>query len=247
VAPGYSYKTNGTHGGFGEELDGTESQTIYFSVENPDPCAECQDEQCECECVGGWWQYPPEAPGECNMESPLMIDPEHNGAGYHLTTAEDGVSFDIDNDGFKDRVAWTRTNSAVAFIVLDRNSNGAIDSGGELFGNHTLKRDGTRARNGFLALADLDLNGDRKITREDAAFALLRVWTDRNHNGTSEPPEIRTLDEAQITTLFTEYRDTPRCDGSGNRYKYAGTALVLGASGNEVLRRMFDVFLHVAR
>ena len=79
-----------------------------------------------------------------------------NTAQYHLTSASDGVVFDLNNDGVKERLSWTAADSSVGFLAMDRNDNGSIDSGNELFGNFTRKRDGTLARNGFDALADLE-------------------------------------------------------------------------------------------
>src|SRR5262249_51806607 len=78
--------------------------------------------------------YKPNLDGGCNP-SPIIIDVD--GSGFRLTNAAHGVQFDIFNNGTPVQVAWTATGSTNAFLVLDRNGNGKIDSGGELFGNVT--------------------------------------------------------------------------------------------------------------
>lgn len=74
-------------------------------------------------------------------------------------------------------------------MALDRNGNGSIDNGGELFGDQVILKDGSKSESGFEALAELDDNGDGIIDNKDSAFANLRVWIDANHNGKSDSNE----------------------------------------------------------
>lgn len=70
-----------------------------------------------------------------DCKSPLLLSLRGD---YRLTSAHDGVQFDIDGDGISEQVAWTARDSDLAFIALDRNGNARIDSGTELFGDSTL-------------------------------------------------------------------------------------------------------------
>jgi hypothetical protein len=154
----------------------------------------------------------------------------------------DGVLFDINADGRPDRVAWTEGTSDVGFLAMDRNHNGRIDNGSELFGSATIMSDGHRAPNGFEALRDLDGGpaSDGRVDINDGAYSQILVWLDRNHNGISEPGELLSLSEAAITAVYTSYREVLRTDQFGNLYKYEGTATVL-KNGDEKSRKLFDV------
>jgi len=174
--------------------------------------------------------------------SPILINMRSNSTGDHLTSAADGVEFDLRADGHAEVVAWTRPDAPIAFLALDRNGNGTIDNGRELFGNFTLKADGTRATNGFEALKSFDENHDGKIDATDAIFGQLRLWFDRNHDGRSESAELMTLSEAGVDAIYTDYTVSSRTDRHGNEYRFAGTA-VLDRHNKDTERRIFDVFL----
>jgi hypothetical protein len=223
-------------------------------------CGNGQSGQCTCkgsgesctmesECCGGLLCN--QIDGKCSTnESPILINLETNELNGHLTSAEDGVRFDLNANGRAEPIAWTEADAPVGFLALDRNNNGAIDDGSELFGNYTPLRDGTLALNGFEALKDFDrLPGpgrdDGRIDARDAVYAQLRVWLDRNHNGISEPDELLPLSTAGVTRIFTGYREMRRVDRHGNQYRYVGLATI-ERNGRELPRLIFDVFLNLS-
>ncbi|HJX85032.1 MAG TPA: hypothetical protein VJ723_11865 [Candidatus Angelobacter sp.] len=156
--------------------------------------------------------------------SPIIIDTE--GEGFHLTSAANGVVFDIRADGHPLQIAWTDPKYHNAFLVLDRNGDGKISSGAELFGNFTIQ-DRSRHANGFLALAEFDEsdqggNGDGVIDERDAVFSKLRLWIDENHDGISQPNELHKLSEFGIYSLTLSYFQSRRQDEFGNQFRYKG-------------------------
>lgn len=133
---------------------------------------------------------------------PLILDLD--GDGYNIETKELGANFDLDKNGFAEKINWT---SRDGFLCLDLNGNGTIDDGGELFGDQTLLADGKRAKNGFEALAQYDSNGDGVIDAGDEIFDSLRVWVDADGNGVTGEGEMKTLAELGITSINLGYEN----------------------------------------
>lgn len=161
-------------------------------------------------------EYTP--PEECEL-SPIVIN---MGTGrYRISDGSDPVEFDLTADGSPEQITWTERESAMAFLALDRNGNGVIDSGAELFGNHTKMSGEREAANGFDALADFDGNSDGRIDREDSIWSSLLLWTDRNHNGKSESAELQGIAASDVSDLGLDYHAARRRDRAGNMFKYA--------------------------
>lgn len=80
---------------------------------------------------------------------PLLIDLD--GDGIETTTLENGVYFDHESDGFAELSAWVGKDDGV--LVYDKNGNGRIDDGLEVFGDNYVKNDGTIAESGFETLS----------------------------------------------------------------------------------------------
>lgn len=199
--------------------------------------------QCELNFPGGW--------DECDCicrfpGSPILIDVLGN--GFSLTNADNGVVFDISAKNKPVQIAWTSGNSDDAWLALDRNGNGIIDNGAELFGNFTPQPDPPQGeiRHGFLALAEFDKpdfggNGDGRINRQDRVFQDLRLWQDTDHNGRSQRNELYPLLDLDVRAIFLDYKDSKRTDQHGNRFMFR--ARVRDRRDADVGKWAWDVFL----
>lgn len=208
-----------------------ESKTVTASLRTPDPVKRtCADSNYNGVCDE---QEPIDkdpnqdsCPGGPPCTSPLMVN--LSPGAWHLSGSDDPVLFDIDGDGASNRITWSARGSALAFVAADRNGNGVVDHGGELFGNWTVLASGARARNGFEALEELDSNGDGLVSDLDARWQLLWLWVDANHDGVSQAAELQTIDASSVTALETAYHWTGRRDPEGNFFGYESVVHVSG-------------------
>ena len=151
-------------------------------------------------------------------QDPLALDLD--GDGIETRGADGTVLFDHNGDGMRTGTGWVDADDG--FLVLDRNGNGTIDTGAELFGVHTVKADGTKASDGFDALSDLDSNNDKVFDAEDTRFADVRIWRDLNQDGISQSNELSTLAAANIRSI--DLTPTAQSDlGNGNTQTASAT------------------------
>jgi hypothetical protein len=129
--------------------------------------------------------------------TPMVLD--LNGDGIQTTTAQNGVSFDINNDGKVDQTAWVARGDGL--LVRDINGDGQINNGSELFGSATVLGNGKTAADGYAAMSALDTNHDGVLDAKDAAFGQLGVWVDNNGNGITDAGELKTLTDLGINSL----------------------------------------------
>jgi hypothetical protein len=207
----------------------------YCDVSSP-LCEDGIDNDCD-----GKTDYQDEG---CICMSPIVIDVLGN--GFDLTSFSSGVAFDMRGTGQLMQLSWIQGDDA--WLVLDRNGNGVIDDGSELFGNVTPQPPPPVgiSKNGFLALAEYDKpanggNTDGVIGNTDAIFSSLQLWQDANHNGISEPSELKTLPQLGLATIYLDYKMSRRIDQHRNQFRYR--AKVTDSQGAQIGRWAWDVFL----
>ena|ERR1035441_284580 len=160
-------------------------------IGNSATCTYYSNETCSCVCL--CYGMPPcpnpvcQSNGSWICDSPILVDTA--GEGFHLTRAADGVYFDLWANGSIRKFSWTDPQFHNGWLALDRNGNGVIDDGSELFGSATPQPSppAGRSRNGFNALAVYDDpanggNGNGLIDPGDAIYDKLLVWIDANHS-----------------------------------------------------------------
>ncbi|MEE3662980.1 calcium-binding protein [Brenneria sp. g21c3] len=168
--------------------------------------------------------------------SPIVIDLDGDG----IETLKTGAAyFDLDGDALSELTGWVSPDDGL--LALDRNGDGRIGNGGELFGNHTLLSNGKTADNGFLALTEYDDNGDKTIDAQDAAYANLKIWRDLNGNGNSDEGELQSLADAGVSAISTDYKNASRVDAHGHQHRQ--TASVTLSDGS--VSRATDVWFKV--
>jgi hypothetical protein len=222
--------TERSGGGGGGDCD------VDSPCESIEACLGC-DENCRCTGI--------------NPHSPIVLDVAGN--GFDLTDLADGVHFDLDLEKGAGLTAWTAAGSGDAFLALDRNQNGKIDDGRELFGDHTYFSDGSVAPNGWEALKEFDKtenggNGDGVIDSRDNIYSSLRLWQDANHNGVSEPEELHALAELGVDAIHLDYQAIGKKDRYGNLFRFR--AHIDGhdpLTGRTYARWAYDVFFSGAK
>jgi Ca2+-binding RTX toxin-like protein len=165
---------------------------------------------------------------------PIVFDLD--GDGIETVGLKAGVKFDGNADGIKTTTGWVGKDDGM--LVWDKNGNGQIDSGRELFGDQTVLENGQLATNGFAALSEQDTNQDGKVDASDANFAQFKVWQDVNGDGVSQTSELFTLAQKGIASVKVQANengnggtafDGGRITHTGSFTKTDGTT---GTAGN---------------
>jgi len=152
----------------------------------------------------------------CGLLSPLILDLDGDGVEADALTY-----FDHEGDGWSELSRWANEDDGV--LVWDKNKDGKINDGSELFGDNSVKKDGRKATHGFAALSDIDDNGDGVVDVKDAAWSELKImrWKDADGDGIKDDGEeyFQTLAQVGVKSLDTGYKDSTKVDKSGNEHR----------------------------
>ena len=129
--------------------------------------------------------------GDAQSVDPLVIN--LNGNAAQLTDTK--FAFDLDADGTPEQVSFVNSNSG--FLALDKNGDGIINDGSELFGPSTGQ--------GFAELAQHDSDGNGWIDESDPIYNRLRIWT-RGDDGSQR---LFALGEKGVGAIFVGHLETP--------------------------------------
>ncbi len=173
---------------------------------------------------------------------PLIIDLDGD-LNVVTALADSTAYFDLDNDGFAERTAWSSATDG--FLVRDLNGNGAIDAGSEMFGSGFVQLEAGSfeefGEDGFIELALLDSNGDGVISAADAGFNTLQVWIDANLDGVTDEGELRSLDEVGLVSVSLATFVSDHVDVLGDRSSIERASTAGFADGSD--RTVYNVYL----
>lgn len=162
----------------------------------------------------------------CCPGSPIILDLA--GDGVHLTAPGEGAPFRLRPPSVE-RWSWTQPGSDDAFLALDRDGDGAIGDGSELFGDGSPQA-ASASPNGFMALAVLDWpdhggNDDGVVDARDAAWPQLLLWRDLDHDGRSGAGELSGLDASGVHGFSLDIQPSDRVDEYGNEFRFEASVL----------------------
>jgi Ca2+-binding RTX toxin-like protein len=129
-----------------------------------------------------------------SLAAPVILDLDGNGVSL-VDRTQSTTRFDWNGDGVADNTGWTGQGDA--FLALDRNYDGRIDSAAEL----SFANDKPGAKSDLDGLSAFDSNGDGKLSADDSTFGDFRVWQDANANGVSDAGEVKSLADAGIAAI----------------------------------------------
>jgi hypothetical protein len=180
----------------------------------------------------------------CEPATPVILDT--GGRGFDLTSASNGVLFDISGTGHPIQMGWTASDASNAFLTLPA-ADGLVHSGMQLFGNFTAQPP-SATPNGFAALAVYDLpanggNGDGIIDSRDGIYSHLRLWIDANHDGISQTGELHTLPSLGVESISLDYHLSQKIDQYGNVFRYRSRVNHDDPDSTHVGKLAYDVFL----
>ena len=167
---------------------------------------------------------------------PVRVDPlifDLDGDGIKTTSLDQSRAyFDLDNNGFAERTAWVDASDGL--LVLDRNNDGQITSGQELFGDQTLLANGRRADSGFEALREFDSNRDGRIDAKDEVYSKLKIWRDLNGDGISQAEELKALGDYNIASISLSSTSSNASDVMNNIQRRVGSFIKTDGSGGVI-------------
>ncbi|EEE9947816.1 hypothetical protein DJ252_23050, partial [Salmonella enterica subsp. enterica serovar Uzaramo] len=152
---------------------------------------------------------------------PIIID--LNGDGVKTISKSAGLVFDHDGNLFAENTGWVSPEDGL--LVLDRNHDGKIGSGNELFGSNTILNNGQKAQNGYEALREYDENHDGMIDKNDSIWSQLKVWQDKNSNASVDDGELLSMEQLKIAGVKLNYQNINNTDREGNAHLQRGDVI----------------------
>lgn len=145
---------------------------------------------------------------------------------------------------FDDASAGCATDwPSAPWLALDRDGDGHIAGGRELFGSGTRLTGGRTAAHGFEALAELDGNGDGTISAADPRFSELVLWSDHDGDRAGTPGEQVSIQGVGLVAIHLDFHRRGECDERGNCGRERAAFEFRGQDGGLRIGEVVDVYL----
>lgn len=165
------------------------------------------------------------------LMDPLVID--LNRDGRFASSSAQVVLYDLLGEGTKKAMTWL--DSGDGFLAIDKNGNGLIDDGSELFV-------GQRVGESFELLAQYDANKDGIVDAEEAQSAGIVVWRDIDRNGVTNDDELLDFGSLGIQSISLANNMQGRAEAGGYVSHVSGVSYADGTAGV-----LADLFLGQAK
>jgi hypothetical protein len=227
--------TGGTGGGEGGQGGGTADECPELNA--TEPCGNGGMRGCgETEDGHLAWTACDETSGAASTPLVLSFD------GAEVAFRADAAStFDLTGVGQSMLTDWPAARTP--WLALDRDGDGEIRDGKELFGSAVALAQGGLAQHGFEALAELDANADGVVDAKDPGFASLVLWSDADGDRTSDGGELAPLASRRVVSISLAFTRAPACDTRGNCGVERAAFTWLDARGDAHEGRVIDVHL----
>ncbi|WP_413287896.1 hypothetical protein [Bdellovibrio sp. HCB337] len=135
------------------------------------------------------------------------------------------------------KISWPDFKEETFFLALDKDENGKIDNGSELFGDINGFEDG------FKNLAFYDSNKDNIIDEKDKVFSSLKLWNDKNGDGRCQKSEVKKISDMGVSSISLTYINATRFAGNSGKILGPGEFSYKDKKGNIVKGSVWDIFL----
>jgi hypothetical protein len=193
-------------------------------------------------CLGSICTFDGELFHNYDWEEPDCVTPlvlSFDGAPVRFTAGDAAPVFDFAAATGTCATDWP----SAPWLALDRDRDGAVDSGRELFGSGTRLASGRRAAHGFEALAELDADGDRTISVNDPRFSELVLWSDHDGDRAGTPGEQVSLSSVGLVAIHLDFHRRGECDERGNCGRERAAFEFRGPNGEPRVGEVVDVYL----
>lgn len=150
--------------------------------------------------------------------SPILIPSPKmqlkDGKVIKVSDVAHGAAFDLDGDGVVENLGWPEKGAA--FLAIDRNGNGVIDNGRELFGTENGFYNGFEELRSYAPSAGY-------LDATHSIWSQLLLWSDDNRDGVSQPDELKPAG-TWLTKIGLGAEVVNQLDSNGNNFKWRGWA-----------------------